>query len=616
MNRTLACAAALLFVMLLAVPAAGQVSLTVGSVRDQDGSPIEGAAVSGQTASGAIVSATTDASGTFVIRGTGIAALKISCRYCAPTLASPKPNEPVVIIVRRYLALLQAAPSRSDLENLPYAHIESALGLRPFWLLAQSSTPYPGPRLSDRGLSSAGSLLVDDGAPNYDITNGQSPYVFIPANYEQSATLRDATNAFLYGDQAGGGVVELEPFTAGSNAQIATVGSDTIARAQVGSDSSGIAAGSFTNNDESRQRTDLFGSWRLPADQSLNVAAGTEQGRVYQFPGASFAGSFSFGDATFSDPRALNLYLSAVADRGDYTMSQGEYPISTAWSDWNFAAGIRTTGALSGFADFAVRSSTGFYDPQALPVHLPRVGAMLSQTRADIGLRASGRDYDILAGLGAFWVNYAGGTLGISQPAKTASVLPSVNAQFFPNGKFSVNLQGSSSFLLPDFVDQYQFAAGQPMPVGYERDGFFAEALTYTDTSRLRLSFEHAAGNAQGIWTGTVTSTGFAAVWQVTPALALRAWTMHVSDNIPLYGGGLPYNGAAPTVNAVWLTYDTGAAVRVDAIYRRDLLNGAAFYHFDGAISGPIRNGLRWYAGAEDRMHRTFVDAGLRFFSR
>ena len=88
---------------------------------------------------------------------------------------------------------------------------------------------------------------------------------------------------------------------------------------------------------------------------------------------------------------------------------------------------------------------------------------------------------------------------------------------------------------------------------------------------------------------------------------------MHVTDNVPLYGGGLPYGGAAPTVNALWLTYDTGAGVRADAIYRRDLLEGAPFYHVDGAISGPIADRLRWYAGAEDWLRRTFVDAGIRF---
>ena len=45
--------------------------------------------------------------------------------------------------------------------------------------------------------------------------------------------------------RAGGGVVALDPFRAGSNAEIATIGSDTIARAQVGSAASGIALGSL-----------------------------------------------------------------------------------------------------------------------------------------------------------------------------------------------------------------------------------------------------------------------------------------------------------------------------------------------------------------------------------
>jgi len=73
-----------------------------------------------------------------------------------------------------------------------------------------------------------------------------------------------------------------------------------------------------------------------------------------------------------------------------------------------------------------------------------------------------------------------------------------------------------------------------------------------------------------------------------------------------------PYGGEAPTCDALWLTYDATGALRADLIYRRDLLDFAPFYHVDGAISGPIANRLRWYAGAEDRMHRTFVDAGLR----
>ncbi len=80
---------------------------------------------------------------------------------------------------------------------------------------------------------------------------------------------------------------------------------------------------------------------------------------------------------------------------------------------------------------------------------------------------------------------------------------------------------------------------------------------------------------------------------------------MHVSDTTQPLTASSPYDGAdAPTVNAFWLTYDNGGALRADAIYRRDLLDGAPFYHVDGAISGPIADRFRWYAGAEDRLRR------------
>ncbi len=615
------CAATLLLFMLVAAPALGQAPLVVGSVRDQHGAAIVGAVVAGQTLQGIYPIATTDAVGTFALHADGIVAIRITCRYCTSALLPVRPGEPVVAIIRRYDALADDAPSPADLENLPYAHVESSVALRPFTLLAQSSAPYPGSILSDRGLSSSGSLLIDDGAADYDIVTGESPYAFIPAHYEQSALVRDATNAYAYGDQAGGGIVELTPFADGSSAEIATIGSDAIARAQVGSDSSAIAVGSFSNDQESRQRGDLFATWPLGAQESLTVAGGSEQGREYESPGSAFAGSFSFADAAFSDPQALNLTLTGVMDRGDYETSSDPFsayqlPASAAWSDAGFDAAIHSSGPVVGFVEVGLRSSTGFYDPQALPYGLPRVGAMLDQTRADAGLEASGTDYALTAGVGAFWFDYAGGTYGVTQPARSALAVPSLEAQLFPNGKWSVNLQGSGSFTLPTFVDQYLYADGQTMPVLIQRNALQAAALTYTDDARVRISFEQALEDVSGASSGRITSTGFAAIWQVAPAISLRAWTMHVTDTAPLYAGAIPYDGVAPTVNAFWLTYDTGSAVRADLIYRRDLLNAMPFYHVDGAISGPIANRLRWYAGVEDRMHRTFLDLGLRFAGR
>jgi hypothetical protein len=92
---------------------------------------------------------------------------------------------------------------------------------------------------------------------------------------------------------------------------------------------------------------------------------------------------------------------------------------------------------------------------------------------------------------------------------------------------------------------------------------------------------------------------------------------MRVTDTVPAYAltTAYAYDGSTtPTVNAFWLTYDaTPGGLRLDAIYRRDLLDGAPFYHVDGDLSGPIADRLRWYAGVEDRTRRTFLDVGLRF---
>ena len=615
MNRTIHAAAALLPVMLVAMPARAAAPLVVGSVRDQHGAAIAGATVTGQMPDGSHPTTTTDASGTFALHADGVVAVVVSCRYCRTTRVATLSGEPVVAIVRQYDALAADVPTPGDLENLPYANVESSVALRPFTLLAQTSGPYPGSTLSDRGLSATGSLLIDNGVPNYDITSGLSPYGLIPANYEQSAVVRNAAYAFLYGNQAEGGTVQLDPFLGGTNWQVATLGSDTIARAQIGTDASSIALGTFSNNEESRQRTDLFETWPLGADQSVTAGGGTEQGRQWE-PDSTLAQSFSFANATFSDPRALNLSISAIVDRGDYALTEGEYPVSNIWSDSELSAGIHTTGPVAGFADAVVRTSSGIYDQQALPNGLPRLGATSAQTHVDAGLVASGNDYDVVAGVGAFWIGYSGGIMGTSNPANTSLVVPSLQARLFPRGRWSLGLQQSSSFSLPTLIEQSLYTGGRPQPVQIERNSLSAGTLTYTDNSRLSLSFEEASQTVAGRWPGTVSSSGLSATWQVAPAIALRAWTMHVTDTAALYGGGLPYAGMSPTVNALWLTYDATGAVRADVIYRRDLLDSLPYYHVDGAISGPITRGLRWYAGAEDRMQRTFVNVGIRFGGR
>ena len=587
------CATALLMTTLVAPPARAQTPLVVGAVRDQRGVPVAGAAVVGRRGNQAPLRTTTDGLGTFALAASGVSSVLVTCRYCGPAVVWVRAGEPVVVIVDRYEALASDAPTSSDLENLPYAHVESALALRPFTLLEQSVDAYPGSRLSDRGLAPSGSLLIDDGAPNYDIVSGSSPYELVPAQYERTATLSDASNAYLYGDQAAGGAVNASPFGSDSNWQVATLGSDAIARAQIGSDNLGAVLGSLTNDEESRQRGDLSANFSLGADQSLAVAAGSEQGRTFTSGTSQYAGSFSFADATYADPQLANLYVSAVLDRGGYALGTAQNSSTAVWSDSGLNIGVRSRGPVSTFADLGVRASTGFYDQQ-LPYYYyappPRVGADLTQTRADAGVNASGRDYDVTAGVGTFWIDYAGGTTGVSRPAKAALALPSIQAQLFPNQRWSLNLQDSDSFTLPTFVDQYQYSGPGLNTVEYDRNALLAEALTYTDQARLRISLEQATERVAGAASGTITSAGLSADLAGRPVDRAAG----LDDACDRHGSGLRIDDGVRWKHdahrqrvLVNLRRYTGG-LRLDAIYRRDLLDGAPFYHVDGDLSGPI----------------------------
>jgi hypothetical protein len=613
-NRVLCAVLVLFLVAGLPAPGGAQVVLVVGSVRDQHGAAIVGAQVSGIRAAGAAIAGTTDAGGTFSLAGDALIRVRIECRYCLTTTVAVRAGEPVVAIVRRYDALQTDSPSTDDLANLPYAHVESSMALRPFTLLSQSTHMYPGAAISDRGLSSSGSLLVDNGAPNYDVVAGLSPYTAIPAGYEQAGEIADAGNAFLYGDRAGGGTVFLHPFSSGGDSQIALIGGDAIVRAQAGTSTSEIAVGSFTNSAESRQRAD--GTLAIPVEGdgvSLQLNGGTEQGREYSSPSSSLADAFTFADATFGDRRLANLQVTTDIDRGAYVATYGSSPYDAVWSDASFDASIHSNGPLQLFADAGTRFSTGFYDAQS--AGLPRIGATLEQSRADAGFTGSGPWYAVTGGIGMFWIDYAGGTYGYSEPRSAALAVPSLQTTLFPNGKWSVDLEGSGSVTLPTFLQQYQYAPyASASTVDFSRNSLFSGSLNYTDDARLRVSFEGATQSVRGSSFGTVTSMGLAATWQVAPAISLRAWGMHVTDTAETYPAGIePYAGMEPSTGAFWATYDNGGAVRLDAIYRRDLLNDVPFYHVDGDVSGPITHALRWYAGIEDRQRVRYLDVGLRF---
>jgi hypothetical protein len=608
--KRLANALVALLVATAARPASAQTPLTVGSVRDQRGEPVAGADVAGLRDGALVARGATDAAGTFALEGPAIGAVRVTCRFCASARVAVSAGQPVIIVVRRYQALFSDAPTADDLANLPYARVDSAIALRPFTLLAQTSTAYPGANLSDRGLSQSGSLFVDDGNPVYDIAAGSSPYAFVPAHFESSVNVVDAGQAYLYGNRAGGGSVVATPFGDESDVLVAG-GGDAIARLEAGTESLSTALATFSNDDESRQRGDVSANFSPGTGQTIALAAGSEQGRSFS-PIAPFAGSYSFTDATYSNARLANLYVSATTDRGNDLFAVSEYGAQTVWSDAGVEAGVHSDAPISAFADIGVRASSGTYATAEGGYVLPAIGASFRQLHSDAGITAGNQDYNVTAGVGAFWLQYQDGPP--QTPLKAALALPSLQAQLFPNGHFGGTLEAAGSFTLPTFEQLYSNYYYPPTSLDFQRNTLQAVSFDYTDASRVRVALEASAQRVAGSASGTISSAGVSATWQIAPSLSLRAWTMHVSDTVPSVPtlSGYP-TFVAPTENAAWLTYDANGSLRFDAIYRRDLLDGAPFYHVDGDISGPIAaHRLRWYAGVEDRLRRTFLDVGLR----
>lgn len=607
-NRTLG-ALAVLGWLAFSTPAVAQVPLVVGSVRDQRGVPIAGARVTAAGSAGSR-STTTATDGTFALTADGVRAVTVTCRFCAATTVASVPGEPVVVIVTRFGALNEMSPSPGDMAALPYGSVESAMSLRPFTLLRQSTTFYPGSQLSDRGLLPADALLIDAGVPDYDIVFGASPYSTIPSRYVNNGDVRPASDAFVYGDQAGSGIVTLDPF-GNDGSGVALYGSDSILRVTSVDNGNGVVAGTSSNWQESRQRADGELTLPLSTAQNVRVGAGSSQGYQYQPDAYRAAANFSYADATFDDAQpTIDLYANAVYDRGAYTARFDNWPLTDVWSDGQMSAGVRTRGPVQVFADVASRISTGIYDAQSIGA--PRIGATLQQNRIDAGVTATGSFYDATAGLGAFNFAYAGGTDGVSSPSRGSLMTPSLNVDLFPQSKFGATFQATDSFDLPTLWQQYAFDANYGMST-YDRASLYSAQLTYTDEQRVRVSWEEAWQFVHGFANGQVTSSGVAATWQIAPTVSLRTWTM-VAANSAVASGQTPYfpDGVQPSVGSVWLTYQNGAAVRFDAIYRKDVLDGAPFYHFDGDVSGPIAGVMRWYVGVEDRQQSTHVDAGLQ----
>ena len=612
MNRTMASA---LFVALGAqIILTGRLSaepvpipLVVGSVRDQHGYPVARARVRGAQASGL-----TGDDGTFALAASNVTAVTVSCDFCRTQTFAVAAGTPVVAIVRRYGALLSERPSAEDVASLPYGHVESILALQPFAMLEDSQNVVPGPRISDRGLAAQGGLILDEGIPNYDIAANVATFATTPSFDAVGVEAASPLDAFRYGDQAGGGTFVTRTKGEDAHDARAIAGSEAAARYAANDGSFVWAIAGSNTGLESRRRADAFKTFLTGDDDAIALNVVDARGALQTSFGSGVAESFSGLRATYERVREKTFHAALVADRGSYAATRRGAPFGGAWTDLSGQAGIATVGPLQSFADAGFRASTGFYDAGASGI--PRVAAATGLVRADAGLRFTNARYDVSAGAGVFHIAYDGGAFGFVEPMQAAIVTPSLHAIARVSPALAIDVGSATTFRLPTFLEAYGYGGGDPQ-LHLGRQSLQMGTLQYSDWRRFRAQMMVAHARATGLDVGTIDSSGFDLAWQVAPNVSLRAWDMFVVDSTRPYEP-LPRFGARPQparVGSAWLTYETEAGFRLDAIYRSDLIDYRPDRHIDASVSSPLTADTRWFIGTERRHGARFVDFGIRF---
>lgn len=583
--------------------------LVVGSVRDQRGDPIAGASVRvpGPAGRGTL----TLADGTFSLVGLNATSVTISCQYCRSATFPVTAGAPVVAAIHRYDALVNDGPSADDIAGLPYAHVESLLALRPFTVLEDSQGVVPGPRVSDRGLSSQGGLLLDADIPNYDIAANVSTFLTTPSFGAARVDFVPPSEAFRYGDLTGAGTFLSQLQTDNRYDAAIVGGSDAAFRFSEANDTSALGTSLSRTSLESRRRLDAGATFSLNGD-ALDVAASAARGSLQTDFGSGITQSFSGVRAAYERRREQLFHALLTADRGSYGAARQYKPFDAGWSDVSAQAGVATLGPSEAFLDAGIRSSAGFYDAGRLGI--PRIAATLSQARAAAGFKLSRGWYDITAGIGAFHTRYNGGIFGFAQPMRADIVTPSLRVELWRGARVHADATLGTTFRLPTFLEAYGFGPDEETLI-FDRQLLQMVTITYADYTRFHASVTAARERVSGLDNGTITAAGLALSWQIAPEISVRAWDMRVDDESRPYAR-LPRFGAVPrpvSVGSAWLTFENDAAFRADLIYRSDLVDYQPDRHVDAALSAPLGRGLRWYLGTERRHFARYVDVGIHF---
>lgn len=124
--------------------------------------------------------------------------------------------------------------------------------------------------------------------------------------------------------------------------------------------------------------------------------------------------------------------------------------------------------------------------------------------------------------------------------------------------------------------------------------------LSFDDQQRVRAALTALESRDQ--YGNATSSAGASLGWQVAPALSLRAWLMQARSSAQ----------QPQTVGSAWLTYQSNG-LRIDAIWRRDLLDHLPDAHLDASIGGGLGRGVGWFVASERLEGVRATNVGIRF---
>jgi hypothetical protein len=539
-----------------------------------------------------------------------VAGVDVRCRFCAATHSAVTDAEnpgPVIVIVRRYHALSDPGLSQRDFQVLPYQRPSDTLALLPYAVVTQTVGPY-GPGISDRGLNLGDSLLLDQGAPAYDLAGTAGDFSAVPGRAAQGVAVAPPSAAYQYGNEAGGGTFALdergdEP---GAAAFDSGVDGALAAYERFGALSPSVAESRDDVDGATRRRGGLTyengfagGVLRIDAASASVVPDGDslETAQFESLLHAAYA-TASRRYRTFVDLSADRI---GVEDADEYGLGSATSSAVTATLRVEHPATITTAFGLVG------QRATGWYS-------LPALGAIAGQFSSNAayveaqggGARAS---FDAGASVAQTDLETANG--GHRRDDPLTLVVPSITGQYGLGDGFSLHLSASGSFRAATLTELEVMPAAPPS--AFERGSLIDTGVDFDDASRIKVGAMAFQENLSGFADRDTTGMGLTLAWQVSPLFSLRAWTLH--DAAESYTTPLLYLPPAPlslSRGVVWASYESPGGVRVDAIVRREVEDGPSTENLDGDIVLPIGHGLGVTVGTARIAERRTVYAGLR----